>query len=72
MFSIAAAMDHGVDTFFKGNEVYVVANKETLATGSRVQKNLFKLDIRVPMQANIVRSERTLDEWHSGVRPHRP
>lgn len=65
LFSVGAAMAAGVHITFSDDKALVMDGKETLAVGHKAVGNLYRLDIRVPMKANIVRTERTCDEWHS-------
>lgn len=64
LFSLGAADAAGANVTFSKSKVTMSVNDELIATGSKIAAQLYKLNISVPMQANIARSERTLEEWH--------
>lgn len=64
LFSIGAADAVGIDVTFGNGKVALSKNSEIVATGTKVAAQIYKLNIQVPLHANIARSERTIEEWH--------
>lgn len=65
LFSIGAATDNGFRVNFEGSSMTVLRDSTIVATGSKIEAKLYKLDVKIPMTAKLVRAERTLDEWHA-------
>lgn len=65
LFSIGSADDAGVSVEFTQGAVCVrYTDRIIIATGSKAKAKLYKLNIKVPMQANICQASRSLEEWH--------
>jgi len=65
LFSLGAADEKGVSVTFDSGRVYLKnSDGEIIITGVKATARLYKLNLEVPVIANIARSERTLTELH--------
>lgn len=64
LLSQGAVDDKGIKVVTTGGSIQLIADGTTIITGKKGHGNLYRLNLAVPMQANIARSERTLEEWH--------
>lgn len=64
LFSAGQADERGLKYVSAKGKIKFIKGDEVLATGKKFQGNMYKLNIKVPVRANIAKQERTLEEWH--------
>lgn len=67
LFSWGAAAKKGVKLVSEENTMALMDEDGILMTGKLTGVNLWKLNIKVEITANICRDSRTLDEWHKAL-----
>lgn len=67
LISIGAADEAGWDVKFSNGKVAMIDKGDVVIEGSRADVKLYKLDVKMPMKANLHRSIRTLEEWHKSL-----
>lgn len=64
LFSQGAADDKGIKVIAKRGRIQLISDETVIITGNKGHGNLYRLNLTVPMQANVARAERSLEEWH--------
>lgn len=64
LFSQGAADDKGIKVVAKRGKIQLISDDTVIITGNKGHGNLYRLNLTVPMQAKVARSERSLEEWH--------
>lgn len=67
LFSWGAASRKGVSLVSNHENIAIKDDEGVIVTGQLTGANLWRLNLSVPIQANITRVSRTLDEWHEAT-----
>lgn len=64
LFSAGQADERGLTHQGSKGKIRFMKGSKVLATGEKVTGNLYRMNLRVPIKANIAKKERTIEEWH--------
>lgn len=64
LFSAGQADERGLTHKGSKGKITFLDGNKVVATGQKVHGNLYRMNLKVPMRANIAKKERTLEEWH--------
>lgn len=67
LFSAGQADERGLTHKGSKGKITFLDGNKAVATGQKVQGNLYRMNLKVPAIANIAKKERTLEEWHEVI-----